>query len=128
MDPKKEKVNCVSPSVNHQYPVSKLDPLSVSLPNLGHMGFFSITSMFPTTHAWLHTPFLKVLWQPCKGCNILLCEGGRQDNLKRTVGILDLVYSTSCFCVDRQSVWGQPHILGLPLPWVAVSSGRECTV
>ena len=124
----KEKVSCVHPSVNHLYHESKLNSLSVSLPNLGCTWFSSIISMFPTTHAWLHSPFLKVLWQRCKGHNILLCEGGRQDNLKRAEGILDWVYSASRFGVDWQPAWGHAHILGFPLPWVAVSSGRECTV
>lgn len=69
-----------------------------------------------TAHAWLYNPFLKTSWQLCRGHDVFLCEGGRQDSLK-SCGVLDWVCSAGCFgvCV-WQPAWGQPYCFSSPLP------------
>lgn len=116
----------VHPCVNHRHRDCKLDS-SESLPNLGRVSLPSVASASPATHAWLHCP-QKFSGDHARSITFYFVkrEKPSQDNLKRM--ILDWAYSAGA---DWQPGWGQPPslgVLGAPVPWVAVSSGRESAV
>lgn len=60
-----------------------------------------------SAHAWLHNPCLKTSWQPCRGNDFSLCEGGRQDNSKSRGGFGLGLFLELFWCV-WQPAWGSP--------------------